>query len=143
MSKVRINDLARELEVKSRQILDVLMELGLAAGKTHSSSLEEDEAEQVRARFNHGAGRTSGHGAGSGSRAPQAIAPKFDFSHISKPGDAARAILAKKQEAEAESHRPHLPVRPAPPAAPKIEAKPVAPPPVAAAPPAPPARPEP
>ena len=51
MSKVRINDLARELEVKSRQILDVLAELGLGAGKTHSSSLEEDEAEKVRAQF--------------------------------------------------------------------------------------------
>ena len=41
MSKVRINDLAREMEVKSRQVLDILAELGLAAGKTHSSSLEE------------------------------------------------------------------------------------------------------
>ncbi len=45
MSKVRINDLAREMEVKSRQILDVLVELGLGEGKTHSSSLEADEAE--------------------------------------------------------------------------------------------------
>ena len=44
MSKVRINDLAREMEVKSRRILDVLAELGLDAGKTHSSSLEEYEA---------------------------------------------------------------------------------------------------
>ena len=33
MSKVRINDLAREMEVKSRQILDILAELGLGAGK--------------------------------------------------------------------------------------------------------------
>ncbi len=41
MSKVRINDLAREMEVKSRQILDVLAELGLGEGKTHSSSLED------------------------------------------------------------------------------------------------------
>ena len=32
MSKVRINDLAREMEVKSRQILDILAELGLGAG---------------------------------------------------------------------------------------------------------------
>ena len=51
MSKVRINDLAREMEVKSRQILDVLAELGLGAGKTHSSSLEEHEAEKVRAQL--------------------------------------------------------------------------------------------
>ena len=54
MSKVRINDLAREMEVKSRQILDVLAELGLAAGKTHSSSMETHEAEKVRAHFERG-----------------------------------------------------------------------------------------
>ena len=33
MSKVRINDLAREMEVKSRQILDILTELGLDAAR--------------------------------------------------------------------------------------------------------------
>jgi len=49
MSKVRINDLAREMEVKSRQILDILTELGMGAGKTHSSSLEGYEADSTRA----------------------------------------------------------------------------------------------
>ena len=44
MSKVRINDLARELEVKSKAILDVLKEVGVTDPKTHSSSLEADEA---------------------------------------------------------------------------------------------------
>ncbi|MGA7830962.1 MAG: translation initiation factor IF-2 N-terminal domain-containing protein, partial [Terracidiphilus sp.] len=65
MSKVRINDLAREMEVKSRQVLDVLAELGLATGKTHSSSLEEYEAEKVRAQFMRGsraAGQASTQG---------------------------------------------------------------------------------
>ncbi|MFZ1012636.1 MAG: translation initiation factor IF-2 N-terminal domain-containing protein, partial [Terracidiphilus sp.] len=101
MSKVRINDLARELEVKSRQVLDTLVELGLGAGKTHSSSLDEDEAEKVRAHFNHGS-RSAGHAAGL-SRGAQAIAPKIDLSHVSKPGDVMKAILAKKQEEEAEA----------------------------------------
>src|ERR1700757_5109788 len=100
MSKVRISDLARELGVKSRQILDVLAELGLGAGKTHSSSLEEHEAEKVRAQFNHASGRNAGHGSGS-SRGAQSIAPKIDLSHVSKPGDVLKAILAKKQEQEA------------------------------------------
>ncbi len=50
MSKVRINDLARELEVKSRPILDALEAIGVS-GKTHSSSIEEDQAERVRAYF--------------------------------------------------------------------------------------------
>ena len=60
MSKVRINDLAREMEVKSRQILDVLAELGLDSGKTHSSSLEDYEAEKVRAQFERGSRAAGG-----------------------------------------------------------------------------------
>jgi hypothetical protein len=51
MGKIRINDLARELEVKSKAILDVLPEIGVTEKKTHSSSLEEHEAEKVRAKL--------------------------------------------------------------------------------------------
>ena len=68
MSKVRINDLAREMEVKSRQILDVLAELGLDKGKTHSSSLEDHEADKVRAQFERGS-RSGGQSAAAPSRA--------------------------------------------------------------------------
>jgi translation initiation factor IF-2 len=50
MSKIRINDLARELEVKSKAILDVLEEVGVTEKKTHSSSLEEHEAEKLKPR---------------------------------------------------------------------------------------------
>ncbi len=100
MSKVRINDLAREMEVKSRQVLDVLAELGLASGKTHSSSLEEDEAAKVRAHIERGtAAKSAAHGSAA-SRAPQGITPKIDLSHISKPGDVLKAIQAKKKEEE-------------------------------------------
>ena len=48
MSKVRINDLARELEVKSKAVLDALAKVGVTEKKTHSSSLEAEEAERVR-----------------------------------------------------------------------------------------------
>ena len=51
MSKIRINDLARELEVKSKSILDVLPEVGVTEKKSHSSSLEDHEADKVRARL--------------------------------------------------------------------------------------------
>jgi len=144
MSKVRINDLAREMEVKSRQVLDILAELGLGAGKTHSSSLEEDEAEKVRAHFNR-ASKHASTASAPASRAPQAIAPKIDLSHISKPGDVLKAILAKKQEEEAEARKSRLPVKRTaepekPPAPPTRPAPPVA---VAAKPPAAPAKPEP
>src|ERR1035438_9693601 len=142
MSKVRINDLAREMEVKSRQVLDILADLGLATGKTHSSSLEEDEAEKVRAHFTRSSRYASTAGTPA-SRAPQAVAPKIDLSHISKPGDVLKAIQAKKQEEEVEAQKSRLPVRrPAtePEQAPTRPAPPVA---VAVKPPAAPARPEP
>lgn len=41
MSKIRINELARELEVKPNRILELLPELGISDKKTHSSSLDE------------------------------------------------------------------------------------------------------
>src|SRR6266403_1229935 len=89
MSKVRINDLARELEVKSKAILDVLPKVGVTEKKTHSSSVEADEADRIR-KF------LAGNGGGAreesrGSRADE-IKPKFDFSKISKPGDVLKAI---------------------------------------------------
>ena len=120
MSKVRINDLAKELEVKSRAILDVLQELGVSAGKTHSSSLEGDEAEKVRAHFSAGS-RSASHAAARVSRhgAPT-IVPKIDLSHISKPGDVMKAILAKKKEEEEEARHARMPAKPAaPPAQPQ------------------------
>ncbi|MBI4876517.1 MAG: translation initiation factor IF-2 N-terminal domain-containing protein, partial [Acidobacteria bacterium] len=51
MSKIRINELARELEVKPNKILDALPELGVVDKKTHSSSLDDDVADLVRRHF--------------------------------------------------------------------------------------------
>ena len=48
MKKIRINELARELEVKAHEILDRLPELGVAEKKTHSSSIDEDVAIRLR-----------------------------------------------------------------------------------------------
>ena len=48
MSKIRINELARELEVKPSVIIDLLPELGVEEKKTHSSSLEGDVLLRVR-----------------------------------------------------------------------------------------------
>lgn len=51
MSKVRINDLSRELEVKSRFILEALPQVGVIEKKTHSSSVEAEEADRLRKYF--------------------------------------------------------------------------------------------
>ena len=126
MSKIRINDLARELEVKSKEILDVLTTVGVTEKKTHSSSLEDHEAELVR---KHLRGRSDGapSSARPSSRTAhgeEEIKTKIDLSHISRPGDVLRAITQQKGPVE------HPPARPAvnPPVAPPVaEAKTEAP----------------
>jgi translation initiation factor IF-2 len=51
MSKIRINELARELEVKSHLLLEYLTEIGAGDKRSHSSALEDDLAEKVRQHF--------------------------------------------------------------------------------------------
>jgi translation initiation factor IF-2 len=133
MSKVRINDLARELEVKSKAILDVLTAVGVTEKKTHSSSLEEHEAEKVRVHI-RAANQTQASASKSAraSRGEEEIKTKIDLSQISRPGDVLKAITQKKEAAAAPPARPAA----APPAAAKPTAvtpaaKPAAPPAVA------------
>src|SRR5438034_1066457 len=132
MSKIRINDLARELEVKSKTILDVLPEIGVTEKKTHSSSLEEHEAEKLRAHLRGGSEASVTNKPARPSRDGDEIKTKIDLSHISKPGDVLKAIISKQQPA------PTAPGRPTPPPAP-VETKPAAPVSPAAKAPAPPA----
>jgi translation initiation factor IF-2 len=98
MSKIRINDLARELEVKSKAILDALPEVGVTEKKTHSSSVEEHEAEKLRAYLR---AANEAHTAARPSRPSRAdgdeIKTKIDLSNISRPGDVLNAI--RKQQA--------------------------------------------
>src|SRR5690349_8963366 len=118
MSKIRINDLARELEVKSKAILDVLPEIGVTEKKTHSSSLEEHEAVKVRAHFSAASEAQIASRSARSSRADaDEIKTKIDLSHISKPGDVLKAIISKQQPP------PAAPARPAPAPQP-VEAKP-------------------
>ncbi|HEV2647092.1 MAG TPA: translation initiation factor IF-2 [Acidobacteriaceae bacterium] len=117
MSKVRINDLARELEVKSRSILDALTAVGVTESKTHSSSIEADEAEKVRSYFS---GQRSGT---TSAKSRTEVKPAaFNLSHVSKPGDALKAILERKQaEAAARSAPPPRPAAVVVPPAPRSE----------------------
>src|SRR5450631_677619 len=96
--KIRINDLARELEVKSKAILDVLIAVGVTEKKTHSSSVEDHEADKVRAYFQKASeaqapSRTSRPARAEGDE----IKTKIDLSNISKPGDVLNLI--RKQQA--------------------------------------------
>jgi translation initiation factor IF-2 len=124
MSKIRINDLARELEVKSREILDVLTTVGVTEKKTHSSSLEDHEADLVR---KHLRGRSdaapSSARTSRSSTGEEGIKTKIDLSNISRPGDVLRAITQKKA-AETAAPRPTVKAATSAPAA---EAKPATP----------------
>ena len=115
MQKIRINDLARELEVKSKMILDALIKVGVTEKKTHSSSIEVDEAERVKKYF-------AEHAEPGSSRASRAAAeefkPKLDLSHISKPGDVLKAITQRAAQPPA-SARPAMPPTLATPAGPR------------------------
>jgi translation initiation factor IF-2 len=132
--KIRINDLARELEVKSKAILDVLLKVGVTEKKTHSSSIEADEAERVKAYF---AGQHGSSGSGSSRKSATAtdeFKPKIDLSKISKPGDVLKAITqqtaqpAAAPRPAAKTAEPAKPVAQPPSAAPKsVVTKPAAP----------------
>jgi translation initiation factor IF-2 len=120
MNKVRINDLARELEVKSRPILDALEAIGVS-GKTHSSSIDDDQADRVRAYFKGDrSGTTVRHGSSDHK-------PKIDLSSAQKPGDAMRFIRERMnaQAAAGSAPAPQTAPRPVtvpPPARPTVTA---------------------
>src|SRR4030081_2923655 len=101
MSKVRINDLARDLEVKSKAILDVLTLVGVTEKKTHSSSLEDHEAEKVKAHFRASAAeaQTPASKSARALRGEEEIKTKIDLSNISRPGDVLKAITQQKETA--------------------------------------------
>jgi translation initiation factor IF-2 len=116
MQKIRINDLARELEVKSKMILDALIKVGVTEKKTHSSSIEVDEAERVKKYFAQhpepGATRASSR------TSADEFKRKLDLSHISKPGDVLKAVTQRAAQPSAAA-RPATPPTLATPAGPR------------------------
>jgi len=127
MSKIRINDLARELEVKSKAILDALPEVGVTEKKTHSSSVEEHEAEKVRVYLRAANEAQAAPKQTRSSRADgDEIKTKIDLSNISRPGDVLNAI--RKQQApvaaSAPAARPPVTVAPAAPSVSSVKTPP-------------------
>lgn len=57
MAKVKVHELAKELEIKSKDVLDFLQEKGMAV-KAATSSLEEDMVELVKKKFGRSGGET-------------------------------------------------------------------------------------
>src|SRR5580704_15665359 len=49
--QIRINVLARELEIKAKVLIEYLPEIGVTEKKTHSSSIDVEHAELARKHF--------------------------------------------------------------------------------------------
>ena len=125
MGKIRINDLARELEVKSKAVLDYLPELGITDKRSHSSALEEDVAEKVREHFRAGTQEATAEEVPAVPKpAPVAAAPAPAPPPAKKPAEVhheVRPLTRTLAEIKADARRvvappppPPLPPRPAP-----------------------------
>jgi len=87
---MRINDLARELEVKSKAVLEYLLEIGITEKRSHST-LEDELADKVRVHFR---GLAAWEGAAAVTptaplqgllRAPTVESPKTVTTHAEPP----------------------------------------------------------
>ncbi|HEV2340365.1 MAG TPA: translation initiation factor IF-2 [Candidatus Acidoferrales bacterium] len=140
--QIRINELARELEIKAKVLIEFLPAIGIAEKKTHSSSLEHDQAEKVRKHFRDLAAAEAAAEAEKLAKSaaakarptakPAAPAPAAAPAKAPLHPVAPAARPAAPPAAAPAAHHPPVAVKPAPPAAaapPKAPLHPVAPPP--------------
>jgi translation initiation factor IF-2 len=127
MRKIRINELARELEVKAHEILELLPELGVAEKKTHSSSIDEDVAIKLRLHYGHDVSDLAPgfepeveHHEESPAASAEKVEPVVEVAQL-VPGPVVLESVAPPplppKEADAakpvmEEHRPAAPIRP-------------------------------
>ncbi|PWU11091.1 MAG: translation initiation factor IF-2, partial [Terriglobia bacterium] len=118
MKKIRINELARELEVKAHEILDRLPELGVTEKKTHSSSIDEDVAIKLRRLYGL-EGPVESEGELEPEPAEALLAPEAaePIAPVASPEEVPAPIPPAAQEPEqprfaAEETRPAAPIRP-------------------------------
>jgi translation initiation factor IF-2 len=117
LNQIRINELARELEVKAKVIIDYLPEAGVTEKKTHSSSIDIAAASKVRQHFR------------SLAEAEAAAEEKAASEKAAK--EAAAKAARMKPAAVAPPPAPPVVHVPAPPAPVQAEAAPIVPPPPA------------
>jgi len=115
MTQVRINELARELEVKAKVILEYLPELGVSEKKTHSSSLDTDVADKVRAHFR--AEQQAEEEAARQEAEAKAAAERAAAQRAAAEKAAAERAAAEQLAAEAATRAPEATVAAPPPAA--------------------------
>src|SRR5271156_1849345 len=91
-NQVRINELARELEIKAKVLIDYLPEAGVTEKKTHSSSIDLKHAELVRKHFR---GLAAAEEAEEAEKAAKATAAKRPAARPVAAAPAAPAVGAK------------------------------------------------
>ncbi len=139
-NQIRINELARELEVKAKAILDYLPEVGVTEKKTHSSSIDVAAAERVKKHF-HSLAETeaAAEAAAAAEKAAREAAAKAARLRPAAPA-APPALAGVKPAGPAAVPKPPVGVPAQRPVAPAAAAKPgvapVAKPPAPSAPPA-------
>jgi translation initiation factor IF-2 len=120
MKKIRINELARELEVKAHEILDRLPELGVAEKKTHSSSIDEDVAIKLRRLYGFDVPDLTPEEAAAEDTEPSVEAHKSDhaveleespapYARHTEPAAPAEPAPAAQAEPHAEAEKPAAP----------------------------------
>src|ERR1700722_4621814 len=107
-NQVRINELARELEIKAKVLIEYLPEVGVTEKKTHSSSIDNSHAELVRKHF---LGLAAQEAAAEAEKTKAAAAK----SKPSRPAAAATQPAAARTSPAAPAAAPSAPtaVRPA------------------------------
>jgi translation initiation factor IF-2 len=130
MKKIRINEMARELEVKPGVIIDMLPELGVHEKKTHSSSIDEEVAIELKRRLHGpdsgplrtGGESSNGHGhdyddhadheAPEDDHRPEPVAEQSAASHQILERSLAAGHGSTLSAAEPPKATPPLPLRP-------------------------------
>src|ERR1700677_1586303 len=81
-NQVRINELARELEIKAKVLIEYLPEAGVTEKKTHSSSIDLVHAERVRKHFR---GLAAAEEAAEAEKVAKTTAPKKPPAKVAAP----------------------------------------------------------
>src|SRR5690242_10518577 len=128
MKKIRINELARQLEVKAHEIMHRLPELGVQEKKTHASPIDEDVALKLRRLYGFDVPGAEPDTEGGTAVAVEEMPyeedrgeerPDVSAAPAVRPeppkAPAPAAVEAKPEpepEKPAEAHTPHAPIRP-------------------------------
>src|SRR5215831_4306352 len=119
-NQIRINELARELEIKAKMLIDYLPEIGVTEKKTHSSSIDVEHAEQVRKHFQDLAAKEAAAEAAKSAAKSKPARPISAPPAAAPPRPAAPPAAAAGPASAPGVPRPGAPgtVPPRPPAAP-------------------------